>query len=104
MQVSGIRYTYDASKQGLDRLITAEREDGTPIEPEKLYTVIMPDFIAAGGDGAQDAMKAVPRDRIQVSFAAPIRDVMVEQLRSDKPLVPGQVGSRITVLNAPVRH
>jgi len=104
MQVSGIRYTYDAGKKGLDRFVSVEREDGSPIDPEKLYTVIMPDFIAAGGDGAQDAMKSVAKDRIQTSFAAPIRDVLVEQLKgAGMPLVPKTEG-RITVLNPPVRH
>jgi 5'-nucleotidase len=101
MQVSGIRYTYDASKEGLQRFVGATRDDGTPIDPEKLYTVTMPDFIAMGGDGTQDVMKTVPADRIQVSFAAPIRDVLVEQLKdAGAPLVP-KTNGRITVLNAP---
>jgi 5'-nucleotidase len=102
MQVSGIRYTFDASKKGLDRFVSAVRDDGTPIDPEKLYTVMMPDFIAGGGDGAQDVMKTVPADRIQISYAAPIRDVLVEQFTSQRTLVPKTDG-RVTVLNAPAR-
>lgn len=102
MQVSGIHYTFDASKQGTERFVSATRDDGTPIDPEKLYTVTMPDFIAMGGDGTQEIMKTVPADRIQVSFAAPIRDVLVEQLKgAGAPLVP-KTNGRITVLNAPV--
>jgi 5'-nucleotidase len=101
MQVSGLRYTYDASKKGLDRLVSIVGEDGQPLDPEKLYTVVMPDFIASGGDGAQDVMKTVPAERIQTSFAAPIRDVLIEQWKvATKPLEP-KIEGRITVLNQP---
>lgn len=103
MQVSGVRYTYDAAKKGLDRFVSVVREDGTPLDPQKLYTVIMPDFIASGGDGAQDVMKTVPADRIQTTFAAPIRDVLIEQLAGQgRPLEP-KVEGRITVLNEPAK-
>jgi 5'-nucleotidase len=99
MQVSGLRYTYDASKKGMERFVGATLENGQPIDPEKLYTVSMPDFIASGGDGAVDVMKTVPADRIQTSFAAPIRDVLIEQFtgREIEPKVEG----RIVVLNKP---
>ncbi len=103
MQVSGLRYTYDASKKGLERLQSATLENGQPLDPDKLYTVIMPDFIAAGGDGAVEVMKSIPADRIQTSFAAPIRDVLIEQLAArTEPLEP-KVEGRITVLNQPTR-
>jgi 5'-nucleotidase len=103
MQVSGLRYTFDASKTGLDRFVSVTRDDGSPLDPEKLYTVVMPDFIAAGGDGAQDVMKSVPADRIQTTYAAPIRDVVIEQLaRVGAPIEP-KVDGRITVLNQPAR-
>lgn len=99
MQVSGLRYTYDAAKKGLERFQSATLEGGAPVDPEKLYTVIMPDFIAAGGDGAAEVMKGVPADRIQTSFAAPIRDVLIQQLAGrEMPLEP-KVEGRITVLN-----
>jgi 5'-nucleotidase len=100
MQVSGLRYTFDASKKGLDRFVSATLEDGSPIDPEKLYTVIMPDFVAGGGDGALEVMKSVSADRIQTSFAAPIRDIVIEQLAGRGALQPKTEG-RITVLNKP---
>lgn len=103
MQVSGVKYTFDASKTGLERFQNATLDDGSPIDPQKLYTVIMPDFIATGGDGALDVMKSVPADRIQTSFATPLRDVFIQQLSaSGEPLVP-KVEGRITVLNKPAR-
>jgi 5'-nucleotidase len=103
MQVSGLRYTFDASKKGMDRFVSASLADGTPLDMAKLYTVIMPDFIAAGGDGTVDVMKGVPADRIQTSFASPIRDVLIEQLASaGGPLQP-KIEGRITVLNPATR-
>lgn len=102
MQVSGLRYTLDASKKGVDRFQGAALENGAPIDLEKLYTVIMPDFIAAGGDGAGEVMKGIPADRVQVSFASPIRDVLIEQLVGQGPLEP-KVEGRITVLNRPTQ-
>jgi 5'-nucleotidase len=101
MQVSGVKYTVDASKKGLERFQGATLEDGSPIVADKLYTVIMPDFIAMGGDGAEQVMKEVPADRVQVSFAAPLRDVIIDQLKG-RSIAPKTEG-RITVLNQPPR-
>jgi len=110
MQVSGIRYTYDAAKDAdkpfeeRDRLVSVTLEDGTPIDPEKLYTVVMPDFVAAGGDGTQDIMKNVPPDRMQILYAQPIRELVIDELKKrPQPLVPKTEG-RVTILNAPARQ
>ena len=103
MQVSGLRYTYDAALKGTDRFVSATIEDGSPIDPEKLYTVVMPDFVASGGDGTGEVMKGVPADRIQTSFAAPIRDIVIEQLAGQEKALEPKVEGRITVLNKPAR-
>lgn len=103
MQVSGVRYTFDASKKGMERFVNATLDNGTAIDPAKLYTVIMPDFIAFGGDGAEAVMKNVPPDRVQIGYASPIRDVLIEQLKAQpQPIAPVTEG-RITVLNQPAR-
>ena len=100
MQVSGLRYTVDAKRDPSDRLVSATRDDGSPIDPDKLYSVVMPDFIAAGGDGTMDVMKDIPRERINISYLEPIRDVLVDVLKKRaQPLAPKLEG-RITVLNA----
>ena len=99
MQISGLRYSIDATKPvgSNDRLVSVTRTDGTPLDPDKLYTVVMPDFIAAGGDGTQDIMKDVPADRIQVLYAQPIREVLIETLKKHpQPLTPKTEG-RVTV-------
>ncbi|MDP9192103.1 MAG: bifunctional metallophosphatase/5'-nucleotidase [Acidobacteriota bacterium] len=103
MQVSGLRYTFDAAKKGTDRFVSATLDNGDPVDPEKLYTVIMPDFIAGGGDGTSEIMKGVPADRIQTSFATPIRDVLIEQLAGAESALEPKVYGRITVLNRPAR-
>ena len=101
LQVSGIRYTYDAAKEGLDRFVSATLEDGRPLDPQKLYSVIMPDFIAMGGDGAEPVVSKIPKDRVQVFHAAPLRDVLIAELKkATAPLEP-KVEGRITVLNPP---
>ena len=107
MQVSGLRYTIDAAKDNekpadeRNRIISVTREDGTPLEMDKLYTVAMPDFIAAGGDSTQAVMGKIPRERINISYARPIRDMLVQVLSSKpQPLAP-RVEGRITVLNLP---
>jgi 5'-nucleotidase len=104
MQVSGIRYTIDAAKDAdkpandRNRVVSLTLEDGTPLDPAKLYRVAMPDFIAAGGDGTQDIMSTVPKDRIQVDATA-IRDAIIAPLRKmPQPLTPMKRG-RVTVLN-----
>ena len=106
LQVSGIKYTFDMEKEKdkpqetRNRLVSVTLPDGTPLDREKLYAVVMPDFIAAGGD-AQDVMKDVPADRIQIFWARPLRDVVAETIKKwPQPMTPKLEG-RITVLNAP---
>ena len=106
MQVSGLKYTYDADKNLAEdkHLVSVVRADGTPLDPDKLYTLAMPDFIAAGGDGTQDVMNSVPADRIQIFYAQPIREVLIEMLKKlPQPMTPKTEG-RVTVLNPPARR
>jgi 5'-nucleotidase len=105
MQVSGIRYTLDDSrdldkKSGpRDRFVSATLANGEPLELEKLYSVVMPDFLVQGGDGFGRVMKAVPADRIRIDPDQPIRDIIIDALRkSGTPLVP-KIEGRITILN-----
>jgi len=104
-QVSGLRYVVDAAKDNekpvaeRNRIVSVTREDGTPLDPDALYTVAMPDFIAAGGDNTNPVMSTIPRERIRISYARPIRDVLAELwAKKPQPMVPKTDG-RITVLN-----
>ncbi|HEX6083182.1 MAG TPA: bifunctional UDP-sugar hydrolase/5'-nucleotidase [Thermoanaerobaculia bacterium] len=107
MQVSGLRYTVDAGKDNdkpaaeRNRIVSVTRADGTPLDMDATYTVAMPDFIAAGGDNTESVMSRIARDRINISYARPIRDVLVEVWsKKPQPLEPKTEG-RITVLNLP---
>jgi len=107
MQVSGLKYTVDASLDNekppaeRNRIVSVTLPDGSALDPDKLYTVAMPDFIAAGGDGTMDVMKNLARDRIRISYARPIRDILVEVMATKpQPLHP-RVEGRLTVINSP---
>lgn len=103
MQVSGLRYVVDASKEGDARLISATLPNGEELQVDNTYRVAMPDFVAGGGDGTQDVMKDVGAANVQIYFANPIRDVVIDILKKRRqPLVPKTEG-RITILNLPPR-
>jgi 5'-nucleotidase len=106
-QVSGLRYTIDATKDA-DKDPAAKRRvtsvtlaNGDPLDPDKLYKVVMPDFVAAGGDGMMDVMSGVPPERVQIFYGKTIRDIVADLIRARAPagpLVP-KLEQRITVLN-----
>jgi 5'-nucleotidase len=105
MQVSGIRYTYDAARDSdkpageRNRLVSVTLDNGAPLQSDRLYSVAMPDFIAAGGDGVQDVTSKVPPERVQVFYARPIREVVIDSIKKrPMPLAP-TVEGRVTVLN-----
>ena len=55
MQVSGLRYTWDAAKPAGQRVtkVEVQYKNGTfqPLEPKKDYSIVTNDFIMRGGDG-----------------------------------------------------
>ncbi|EGK08898.1 bifunctional metallophosphatase/5'-nucleotidase [Kroppenstedtia eburnea] len=50
LQISGFTYTWDDSRPAGDRVLSLQKADGTPIDPQASYTVTANSFIAAGGD------------------------------------------------------
>ncbi|MBU5349595.1 5'-nucleotidase C-terminal domain-containing protein [Paenibacillus lautus] len=50
LQISGLKYTADFNKPVAERVTSLSLEDGTPIDPEKTYTAVVNNFMAAGGD------------------------------------------------------
>ncbi|HEX2834041.1 MAG TPA: 5'-nucleotidase C-terminal domain-containing protein [Thermoanaerobaculia bacterium] len=109
LQTSGIRYTIDMAKDAdkdaavRNRITEVTLPDGSPLDPQHLYTVVMPDFIAMGGDGVMELMQSIPQDRVQIFYARPIRDTMVDVLKKwNRPITPRFEG-RITILNPPAR-
>ncbi|HEX7150668.1 MAG TPA: 5'-nucleotidase C-terminal domain-containing protein [Thermoanaerobaculia bacterium] len=107
LQVSGLKYSYDAALDPQkppaerNRLITVTKANGEALQPDQLYTVAMPDFVAAGGDGTAPLMKTISPDRIFVDQNRPMRELLIEVLkkREGAPIAP-IVEGRITVMNA----
>ena len=50
-QVSGITYSVDLTAEAGHRVHDVKMADGTPIDPEAVYTVVINSFLAGGGDG-----------------------------------------------------
>lgn len=110
LQVSGLKYTYDATKDAdkpapqRQRIVSVTLTDGTPLDPKATFRVAMPDFLAVGGDGLMPVMQNVPKAEIHVDQSAPLRELFVRELRKR-----GAAGAtlsvakdgRVTVLNGP---
>jgi 5'-nucleotidase len=96
---SGVRYTYDASKTGNDRFVSATMANGDPIDPAKLYKVAVPDFLVSGGEGLGALMKEVPPDRKSIDRTQPARELLIRALKKHKEPIAPKVEGRIVVLN-----
>ncbi|HEX7422206.1 MAG TPA: 5'-nucleotidase C-terminal domain-containing protein [Thermoanaerobaculia bacterium] len=110
MQVSGLRYTFDAAKDAdkapvdRNRLVSVTLEDGSPLDPAKLYRVAVPDFLATGGDGFLPITSTLTADRITITQDRPLHDLFADELKKfPQPLAP-KLDGRITVLNPPPRR
>jgi len=106
LQVSGIRYVVDRLKDAdkpdaeRDRIVSITLPDGKPLDPNAMYTVALPDFLAAGGDGLMPIMSALPPERLKIRYEdGPLREVFIAALKTrPQPLSP-QTDGRVSVLN-----
>jgi len=81
-----------------DRLVSARMTDGSPIDPDRLYRVAMPDFVAQGGDDVEWAMKRIPKDRVTMIAGPFMRDTIMDRVRRIGRLtVPVEPNPRIQV-------
>jgi 5'-nucleotidase len=100
-QVSGIRFSWDGSKEAGSRIVSVEvlGEDGsyTAIDPEATYTLASNDFMRRGGDGytvfAENSIDAY-------DFGKPLDQVMADYIASHSPIAPAVEG-RITRVDTP---
>lgn len=90
--VSGIRFTFDATKPAGSR-VTSVEVNGQPLDETKTYTVATNDFIAKGGDG-YDMFKS---STIEFDSGELLSTVVMNYLQSNKPIP--TVEGRITVVN-----
>ena len=93
LQVSGVRYAFDADREPGDR-ITEATVDGEPIDENATYAVATNDFIAGGGDGYEVLEKA----EVLVPAAAGERlsAAVMTAIEEDGTIAP-EVEGRITV-------
>jgi 5'-nucleotidase len=80
---------------GRGRLKKVTLADGRPIDPDGLYRVSMPDFLARGGDGLGPVVVSLPEKSIDLGVSRPLgfRDAMVAYWRSrGVPLVAPPAG------------
>ncbi|MCQ5363633.1 5'-nucleotidase C-terminal domain-containing protein [Anoxybacillus salavatliensis] len=90
--VSGIRFTFDATKPAGSR-VTSVEVNGQPLDETKTYTVATNDFIAKGGDG-YDMFAA---SNIEFDSGELLSTVVMNYLQAQKPIP--TVEDRITVVN-----
>jgi 5'-nucleotidase len=92
LQVSGLSYVYDPSGPFGRRVTDVKLPDGSPIELKKTYTVVVNDFLSAGGGGFEvlkagrnrrdlgenlRALEAYIRDLPQFSPPSPVTEPRV---------------------------
>ncbi|MFN8449328.1 MAG: 5'-nucleotidase C-terminal domain-containing protein [Anaerolineae bacterium] len=99
-QVSGIRYSWDGSKDPGSRIISVEvlGQDGSysPIDPAATYTIASNDFMRRGGDGY-----TVFNDNAidPYDFGKPLDQVLADYIANNSPIAPAVEG-RITRVDA----
>ena len=96
LQISGIRYSYDARSPNGAKIVpgTLVLENGTPILPTTTYTVAANEFIASGGDG----FTVFREGRIVASFGSDLEALedYVESLTQPFPSPDPTTNPRIT--------
>lgn len=94
IQVSGLTFKYDSTKEAGSRVIEATLTDGTPIDDNAKYTVSTNNFLATGGDGFVTFKETTWTDTFYL-----IRDAMIEDAKKaaseGKDLNP-QIDGRVT--------
>lgn len=78
-QFAGLKVKYNPKAKYENRIVSMTLEDDTPIEDNKIYTIVTNDFIITGGD-KYDFSKALEVKDLFI----PIRDVLVENIKSNK--------------------
>ncbi|HKO15640.1 MAG TPA: 5'-nucleotidase C-terminal domain-containing protein [Gemmatimonadaceae bacterium] len=97
VQVSGVVVVYDTTRPPGSRLVSVRMRNGTPLQDDRTYTVVLNDFMATGGDrlGFGDrALRTEPLDVVDL-------DALITHLRSlPQPVRPPR-GPRLVVTGTP---
>jgi 5'-nucleotidase len=101
LQVSGIKYSFDARRPQGQRIVTADilGADGgfSPIKPDKSYPLAANAFLLKGGDGytmIRDNAKRV------YAFGAAVSDVLADYVSSHSPVSPDLDGRIVRLSGA----
>jgi 2',3'-cyclic-nucleotide 2'-phosphodiesterase (5'-nucleotidase family) len=95
LQVSGIRVTYDP-RQPIGQRVVSVEVDGAPLDPARIYTVAVPDYVAGGGDGITALRDA--RVLVDAVSGPQLADVVFEAVASTGVISPNTDG-RLTQIN-----
>jgi len=82
-QFAGLRVEYDGTKPFESRVTAIALADGTPLDMNKTYKVVVNDFMFTGGD-SYDFSKAT---NIVETFI-PIRDCLIDEIKAAKTITP----------------
>jgi len=93
LQVSGVSYTFDASKEPYHRLLSVIY-NGAPIEMDRKYRVVANDFLTGGGD----KFLMLTECKELVRTKSYLRDAFTEYFLKN-PVISPQLEGRITILN-----
>ncbi|MCM2400835.1 5'-nucleotidase C-terminal domain-containing protein [Rhizobium sp. S153] len=94
-QVSGLKYSFDKSKEPGKRLVSVEVKEGdafVPLDPEKLYGVATNNYMRAGGDGYKIFATA---GQNAYDFGPGLETVVADYIAKNSPYKP-YVDGRIT--------
>ncbi|MFS0559921.1 5'-nucleotidase C-terminal domain-containing protein [Terribacillus sp. 179-K 1B1 HS] len=98
LQVSGMKFTYDSTKEAGSRVVSMQVKDGdgyADIQPDQMYAVTTNNFTAKGGDGYDVFAQAYAQGRVQdlgeIDWEQ-FRDYMVEDLNGEvNPVIEGRI-------------
>ncbi|CAM3894624.1 bifunctional 2',3'-cyclic-nucleotide 2'-phosphodiesterase/3'-nucleotidase [Mesobacillus thioparans] len=93
MPISGLKVTYDDSRADGDRIVSITKNDGTPVEMDKTYSITVNNYMAGGGDGY--AILATITDK---TIDVVDLDALVNYLKDQGEVNP-QIEGRVTKLN-----
>src|SRR5207248_421964 len=76
--------------------------NGQPLDPNAIYRVAMPDFLAQGGDGLKPVTDTIAPDRITIEAGGhTFRDVFIDTVRQWPQPVDVKTDGRVTIIDAP---
>jgi 2',3'-cyclic-nucleotide 2'-phosphodiesterase (5'-nucleotidase family) len=93
LQVSGMKVTYNP-RAAVGSRVKRITVNGSNLKPDKMYTIVTSDFLAAGGDG-YTFFKAIRQKRVH-GQGKELRDLIIDQIKTQGAICP-QTDERIKV-------